>query len=73
MSIVALCPDDIAEAQSVPLDAVSIPAADVGRRAVELAMGQLAGQLGGQELLPPHLQVRGSAAEPHRVEVTGRP
>jgi DNA-binding LacI/PurR family transcriptional regulator len=71
MSIVALCPDDIAEAQSVPLDAVSIPAADVGRRAVELAMGQLAGQVGDQELLPPHLQVRGSAAKPHRAEAPG--
>jgi DNA-binding LacI/PurR family transcriptional regulator len=71
MSIVALCPDDIAETQSVPLDAVSIPAAEVGRRAVELALRQLAGQAGGQELLPPHLEVRGSAAEPYRAAATG--
>lgn len=62
MSIVALCPDDIAETQSVPLDAVSIPAADVGRRAVELAMSQLRGEAGEQQLFAPHLTVRGSAA-----------
>jgi DNA-binding LacI/PurR family transcriptional regulator len=64
MSVVALCPDDIAETQAVPLDAVSIPATDVGRRAVELAMSQLRGEPAGQELLTPHLIVRGSAAAP---------
>jgi DNA-binding LacI/PurR family transcriptional regulator len=67
MSIVALCPDDIAEAQSVALDAVSIPAEDVGRRAVELAMAQLRGEAGDQELIAPHLAVRGSAAPPARA------
>lgn len=66
MSVVALCPDDIAEAQSVALDAVSIPAGDVGRRAVELAMAQLGGQPGEQQLIAPHLSVRGSAAPPDR-------
>jgi DNA-binding LacI/PurR family transcriptional regulator len=66
MSIVALCPDDIAETQAVPLDAVSIPAADVGRRAVELAMSRLRGEPSAQELLAPHLTVRGSAGAPRR-------
>ncbi|GAA2157390.1 LacI family transcriptional regulator [Humibacillus xanthopallidus] len=66
MSVVALCPDDIAETQAVPLDAVSIPANDVGRRAVELAMSQLRGEAVEQELLPPHLTVRGSAVPPRR-------
>lgn len=66
MSIVALCPDDIAESQSVPLDAVSIPAAEVGRRAVELAMSQLRGEASEQQLFAPHLTVRGSAVAPAR-------
>lgn len=64
VSVVALCPDDIAEAQAVPVDAVSIPAVLVGARAVEMAMEQIRGGHVVRELIAPRLTVRDSSAAP---------
>jgi DNA-binding LacI/PurR family transcriptional regulator len=43
ISVVAICPDEVAEHATPPLTSVPIPAGEVGRRAVELLMSQLAG------------------------------
>ena len=61
MSVVALCPDQVA-AQTWPrLTSVRIPAEDMGRLAVELLMRRLDdGRSGEVVLLPPELTVRGS-------------
>ncbi|MGH3212465.1 MAG: LacI family DNA-binding transcriptional regulator [Trebonia sp.] len=61
VSIVAVCPDQIAEQTSPQLSSVNLPAAELGARAVELLMGRLAdGGAGEVVLIPPTLRVRGS-------------
>src|ERR1700722_11777710 len=61
VSIVAVCPDQIAEQTSPQLSSVSLPAAELGARAVELLMARLAsGGAGEVVLIPPTLRVRGS-------------
>lgn len=61
ISVLAVCPPDLAVAQSVPLSSVDIPAAELGGLAVELAMRQLDGLAEPEvRLLPPRLTVRGS-------------
>jgi DNA-binding LacI/PurR family transcriptional regulator len=61
VSIVAVCPDQLAEQTSPQLSSVNVPAAELGRRAVELLMRRLAdGGAGEVELIPPALTVRGS-------------
>jgi DNA-binding LacI/PurR family transcriptional regulator len=64
VSIVALCPDQIAEQTSPRLTSVNIPATELGTRAVELLMRRMAeGSEPGQvALIPPGLTVRGSSA-----------
>jgi LacI family transcriptional regulator len=65
ISVVAICPDQMAEAASPPLTSVQIPAAEVGRQAVTLLMRKLDG--GGvpeSTLLSPVLTVRRSSASP---------
>jgi DNA-binding LacI/PurR family transcriptional regulator len=63
MSVVALCPDQVAEQTSPRLTSVRIPAEDMGRWAVEMLMRQADdGQAGELVLLPPELTVRGSTA-----------
>jgi LacI family transcriptional regulator len=44
ISVVAICPDELAERSSPALTSVPVPAEDVGRRAVELLMRKLDGQ-----------------------------
>jgi DNA-binding LacI/PurR family transcriptional regulator len=62
-SVVAICPDQVALQTSPQLTSVSIPAEEMGRGAVRLAMAQLEGQhTVGSTLLPPKLQVRDSTA-----------
>jgi DNA-binding LacI/PurR family transcriptional regulator len=62
VSIVALCPDHIAEQTAPRLTSVNIPATELGTRAVELLMRRLAaGQDGEVQLIPPSLTVRGSS------------
>ena len=63
VSIVAVCPDDVAEQARPPMTSVLIPAEEIGRRAVELLMPKLAGDHTDQtSLLSPRLTERGSTA-----------
>jgi DNA-binding LacI/PurR family transcriptional regulator len=63
MSVVAICPDQVAERTSPHLTSVAIPAQDMGRRAVELLARRLADGADSEVvLLPPRLAVRGSTA-----------
>lgn len=61
MSVVAICPDEVAERTAPHLTSVAIPAEDMGRRAVEMLTRRLAdGAASEVALLPPDLTVRGS-------------
>jgi DNA-binding LacI/PurR family transcriptional regulator len=61
VSIVALCPDQIAEQTAPRLTSVTIPATELGTHAVELLMRRMkAGSDGEVRLLLPKLTVRGS-------------
>jgi DNA-binding LacI/PurR family transcriptional regulator len=63
VSIVALCPDQIAEQTSPRLTSVTMPATSLGERAVAALMRRLREDGAGSsrvELLPPVLTVRGS-------------
>lgn len=63
LSVIALCPDEMAAAQPVPLTSISVPAGRVGAIAVETLMRGLAGEHSpGVRLLAPHLTDRGSTA-----------
>jgi DNA-binding LacI/PurR family transcriptional regulator len=63
VSIVALCPDHIAEQTAPRLTSVQIPAAELGTRAVELLVRRMAnGGPSEVQLIPPSLTVRGSSA-----------
>jgi DNA-binding LacI/PurR family transcriptional regulator len=65
VSLVAVCPPDVALAQSTPLSSVDIPAQQVGSLAVEMVMNLLAGPAGMAEtrLLAPVLTERGSCVD----------
>jgi DNA-binding LacI/PurR family transcriptional regulator len=61
VSIVAVCPDQVAEQSAPQLSSVNLPAAELGTRAVELLMRRMAdGGAGEITLIPPTLTVRGS-------------
>jgi DNA-binding LacI/PurR family transcriptional regulator len=63
VSIVALCPDHIAEQTAPRLTSVNMPATELGTRAVDLLMRRMAdGDAGEVQLIPPSLTVRGSSA-----------
>ncbi len=66
MSVVALCPDQVAEQTAPRLTSVTIPAAEFGSRAVELLMRRMIGggdtESGTVRLISPSLTVRGSTA-----------
>jgi DNA-binding LacI/PurR family transcriptional regulator len=65
VSVVAVCPRDVALAMPIPLTSVDIPSHDVGGLAVETAMKLLAGRSTEQiRLLPPTLVERESCAPP---------
>ncbi|MEU1709431.1 LacI family DNA-binding transcriptional regulator [Streptomyces sp. NPDC005706] len=61
VSVVAICPDQVAVQASVRLTSVAIPAQEMGRHAVEHLMAKLDGR-GGDEvvLIAPELSVRAS-------------
>ena len=63
VSVVAICPDSMAEQHSVTLTTVAIPAEEVGRQAVEMVVRQLGGHATPEvRLLSPRLTVRDSTA-----------
>jgi DNA-binding LacI/PurR family transcriptional regulator len=63
ISVVAVCPEDMATNQAIPLTSVAIPAGDLGRTAVEMAMRQLNGETHPEiRLLSPLLTRRASTA-----------
>ncbi len=63
ISLVAVCPLDIAVGQPIPLTAVDIPALAIGRVAVEMAVARVAGTLPAEtRLLAPVLTQRQSTA-----------
>jgi len=65
LSVVAICPDELAEYTMPALTSVAIPADEVGRRAVGLLMAKLNGrQVPDATLIPPHLTVRASTSVP---------
>ncbi|GAA2397548.1 LacI family DNA-binding transcriptional regulator [Streptomyces glaucosporus] len=62
VSVVAICPDQVAVQASVRLTSVAIPASEMGRRAVELVMDKARGEKKDLlDLLPPRLTVRASS------------
>ncbi|MGW7756804.1 substrate-binding domain-containing protein, partial [Streptomyces violaceusniger] len=63
VSVVAVCPEQVATQASVRLTSVAIPAQEMGRRAVELAVAKLEGQPLEEQvtLLAPELTVRASS------------
>jgi DNA-binding LacI/PurR family transcriptional regulator len=68
VSVVAICPDEIAVQPQPKITSVCIPAEEMGRRAVRLAVRQLAGKpTAGVTLIPPKLVVRGSSAARARI------
>lgn len=66
MSVVAICPDQVALPTVPQLTSVSIPAEQMGRAAVRLAMAQLQGEAtAGATLIEPVLTVRASSRAAH--------
>jgi DNA-binding LacI/PurR family transcriptional regulator len=62
LSVLAMCPDDLAEQATPPLTSIAIPADEVGRQAVGLLMAKLDGQpVPAATLLAPRLTVRASS------------
>ncbi|WP_329060699.1 LacI family DNA-binding transcriptional regulator [Amycolatopsis sp. NBC_01480] len=65
LSVVAICPESMAENHAVSLTTVAIPAAEVGELAVEMTIRHLGGQVAGEvRLLSPQLTQRSSSAAP---------
>ncbi|MFJ9038405.1 LacI family DNA-binding transcriptional regulator [Streptomyces sp. NPDC102406] len=65
VSVVAVCPEQVAAHASVPLTSVAVPAQEMGRRAVEQVVAQVEGRGTESEvvLLAPELTARESAAQ----------
>lgn len=72
VSIIAVCPDDLARQPGITLTSVTVPAAELGRLAVDLALepagGRVAGSTAGPgvRLLPPRLTTRDSTSPTRR-------
>jgi DNA-binding LacI/PurR family transcriptional regulator len=65
ISVVAVCPDSMAEHHPVALTTVAIPAEEVGAQAVEMTMRRLAGHTTPEvRLLGPRLTQRDSTSAP---------
>lgn len=65
LSVLAICPDEVAERQDPMLSSVLVPADEVGEKAVTLLMNKLAGEVvPDATLLPPRLTMRTSTAPP---------
>ncbi len=67
VSIVALCPPDVALGQPVPLTSIDIPSQEIGTLAVEMVMHLLGGRHRAEtRLLAPRLTERGSCGRSPR-------
>jgi DNA-binding LacI/PurR family transcriptional regulator len=66
LSVVAICPEDLARQQLPELTFVALPAATLGTRAVELLVAQQAGADVTSELFAPELVGGGSTVPPRR-------
>jgi DNA-binding LacI/PurR family transcriptional regulator len=65
VSVVAICPEEVAQRAQPPLTSVQIPAEEVGVRAVDLLMCKLSGvEPPGSTLLEPQLTPRDSTIPP---------
>ncbi|MET8760054.1 LacI family DNA-binding transcriptional regulator [Lentzea sp. NPDC004782] len=65
LSVITLCPDDVAENQAVPLTSISVPADELGAIAVEMVMARLVQEQAPEiRLLQPRLTDRGSTSAP---------
>ncbi|SDD54016.1 transcriptional regulator, LacI family [Sanguibacter gelidistatuariae] len=65
ISVLAVCPSDVAEAQPVPLTSINLPAHAIGQVAVEMAMARLDhAQPAETRLLTPLVVERGSTRPP---------
>lgn len=63
ISVVAICPDDLAERAALPLTSIGIPAEEIGAQAVELLMRKLDGlAVPEATLLAPTITPRASTA-----------
>jgi DNA-binding LacI/PurR family transcriptional regulator len=74
ISVLAICPDEVAERSTPPLSSVLIPAEEVGAQAVTLLMRKIDGHAAPDaSLLAPRLTVRSSTAEAGgtRIRVAG--
>jgi DNA-binding LacI/PurR family transcriptional regulator len=67
VSVVAICPDEVAERSPLPVTSVRIPSEELGDRAVDLLMTLLdGGTVPETTLLTPELTVRASTDRPPR-------
>lgn len=63
LSVITLCPDDVAESLPVPLTSIAVPAQELGTIAVEMVMARLAEEHAPEvRLLQPRLTDRGSTS-----------
>ncbi|GAA2668110.1 LacI family DNA-binding transcriptional regulator [Streptomyces aculeolatus] len=63
LSVVAICPDELAEQAPLPISSVAVPTARIGARAVELLMRKLDGlEVPEATMLPPWLTRRATTA-----------
>ncbi|MFT4279976.1 LacI family DNA-binding transcriptional regulator [Microbacterium sp.] len=74
ISVIALCPSDIAAQTRVPLTHIAVPAADIGRIAVETVLRSVEGDSAAEiRLLTPHLTSLSSTAPPRPLATTKDP
>lgn len=65
LSVITLCPDDVAESLPVPLTSIAVPAEELGAIAVEMVMARLTEEHAPEvRLLQPKLTDRGSTSRP---------
>jgi DNA-binding LacI/PurR family transcriptional regulator len=71
VSLVALCPPDLAVNQRVALTSIAVPTGDIGAAAVDLVLGLVDGTaLAESRLIAPVLTIRSSTARP-RAQILG--
>lgn len=73
VSIVALCPDGVAEQTAPRLTSVNVPSAELGARAVEILIRRMARDEAGEvRLIPPSLTFRASTTAAPASKASGK-